>query len=66
MEEECKGEEEGATTEEATSREREGCCDIRRKEKKKTKRRCGTRKLCQMSKKRWKDRTRYEMTWQNI
>ena len=66
MEEEPKGEEEQATIEEAASREREGCCDRRRKEKKKTKRRRKTRKLCQISKSRPKDRTRYEMTWQNI
>ena len=45
-----KGEEEGAMTEEATSREREGCCDTRRKEKKKIRRRHGKRKLRQMSK----------------
>ena len=44
--EERKGKDEGATTEEATSREREGCCDRRRKERKKTKRMCGTRKSC--------------------
>ena len=44
-EEECKGEEEGATIEEATSREREGCCDSKRKEKKETKRRHGMRKF---------------------
>ena len=63
MEEENKGEEKGATTEEATSKEREGCCDVRRKVKKKRKRRHGTRKLHQISKPWQKDRARYEMTW---
>ena len=52
--------------EEATSRKREGCCDRRRKEKKKTKRRCGMRNLCQMSKPHHRHRTRYEMKWKNI
>ena len=48
--EEHKGEEEGATTKEATSREREGCCDRRRKEMKKKKRIRGTRKSRHISK----------------
>ena len=37
-------------TDEETSREREGCCDRIRKEKKKIKRRCEMRNLRQMSK----------------
>ena len=64
--EEHKGEEEGATTEDATSSKREGCYDRRKKEKKKTKRRSGMRKPHQISNSRQKDKTRYEMTWQNI
>ena len=48
MEEECKGEEEGATTEEETSKERGECYDKRRKVKKKKRRRLGTRKLHQL------------------
>ena len=63
MKEEHKGEEEGTTTEETTLKEREGCYDKRRKVKKKTKRRCGTRKLRQISKLRLKNPIRYEMTW---
>ena len=49
MEEECKGEEEGAMIEEATSKEREECCDRREEVKKKTKRRCRVRKLRHIS-----------------
>ena len=64
--EEHKGEEEGATTEEGASRKIKGCCDIRRKEKKNTKRRHKMGKIRQMSKPWHKDRMRYGMTWKNI
>ena len=50
MEEERKGEEEGAMTKEAASKERGECYDRRRNVKKKTRRRRGTRKLCQFCK----------------
>ena len=66
MEEKHKGEEKGVMTYRAASKEREECCDRRRKVKKKKKRRHGTRKLCQISKSRLKDKARDEMTWKNI